>query len=502
MTCLVGIDIGTSACKVAVFTPEGRVIAQASRDYAVYYPAPGWAEQDPADWWRAACEALREALADIHPAQVAGVGIDGQSWAAVALDGAGEVLCNTPIWMDTRAADCCRDALDSISAERLFAVCGNPLQPTYTLPKVLWYRAHRPALFARISKILQCNGYIAYRLTGSMTQDVSQGYGWHCFDMRRATWDAEVLRALALSPALLPEIVPCHQVIGRVTARAAAQSGLTEGTPVVAGGLDAACGTLGAGVHLPGQTQEQGGQAGGMSICMQEPVADPRLILSQHVVPGRWLLQGGTVGGGGALRWLSEQLFSPQERAARGGEVFAALSALATDVPPGSDGLVFLPYMAGERSPIWDARAKGVYYGLDYAKTRGHLARACMEGVAYALRHNLEVAAQAGAQVGAMHAMGGSANSRVWTQIKADATGHALHVPASDTATTLGAALLAGVGTGVYVDFTEAVRRTVRITRTHTPDPSARPAYDAGYAAYRGLYEQLHSMMDDTNGKL
>jgi xylulokinase len=286
-------------------------------------------------------------------------------------------------------------------------------------------------------------------------------------------------------------------VIGAVSAEAARLTGLKAGIPVVAGGLDAACGALGAGVYRAGQTQEQGGQAGGMSICMDRCVADRRLILGRHVVPETWLLQGGSVGGGGALRWMSQELCAQDglDAAEAGTGIFQMMSAQAERVAPGSNGLLFLPYMAGERSPIWNPRAKGVFYGLDYAKTRAHMIRACMEGVAYSLRHNLQTAEEAGASAGVLHAMGGSANSRVWTQIKADVTGRRIEVPSSDVATMLGAALLAGVGVGAYGGFEAAVRDTVQMTRAHEPDPVNAPVYDHGYGQYRRLYESLKEMM-------
>jgi xylulokinase len=294
-------------------------------------------------------------------------------------------------------------------------------------------------------------------------------------------------QALGIQRRFLPEIMPSHRVAGRLTREAAEQTGLTEGIPVAAGGLDAACGTLGAGVVNPGQTQEQGGQAGGMSICIDRYAADPRLILGFHVVPGRWLLQGGTTGGGGALKWLRETMCPELS--------FGEMSALAEREPAGSGGVTFLPYMAGERSPIWDPDACGVFFGLNFGTTRGQMIRACMEGVAYALRHNLETAEAAGARAETLRAMGGSANSRIWTQIKADVTGCGIEVPGSDTATTLGAAMLAGVGTGVWSSFEEAARQTVRVKKTYAPDPGTRDIYERGYGIYRKLYEQLKDLM-------
>lgn len=486
---LLGVDIGTSGCKVALFRPDGSLCAQATAEYAVEYPHPGWAQQHPDDWWRAACGAIREVMekSGAEPSAIAGIGVDGQSWSAIAMDENGNVLTPTPIWTDTRAADICRELRETIGEEALFQCSGNPLQPSYTLPKILWYKRRLPEVYGRARWILQSNSYFVYRFTGKVSQDMSQGYGLSCFDMRRRCWNLDLARRIGVRPELLPPLYECHEIVGGVTAEAAALTGLAEGTPVVAGGLDAACGTLGAGVVKAGQTQEQGGQAGGMSICLEEYAADERLILSCHVVPGQWLLQGGTTGGGGALKWLRETCCPDL--------TFEEMSALAEQTPAGSEGVIFLPYMAGERSPLWNPGAKGVFFGLDYRKGRGHMIRAVMEGVAYSLRHNLETAESAGARAATLRAMGGSANSRVWTQLKADVTGHPIEVPASDTATTLGAAILAGVGTGVFASFEEAADKCVAVRRTYEPNPETKAIYDAGYARYLELYTRLEPMM-------
>ena len=497
---VIGLDYGTlSGRAVIVDCENGKVLAAASGDYPVYYPQEGWAEQNPEEWWDAVCHATKETIqkADISPDEIAGVGIDGQSWSAIAIDKEGKVLTNTPIWMDTRAQSICDRLNQEIGAEKIFEVAGNSLQPSYSTAKILWYKENLPEVYAKIDKILQSNSYIAYKLTGVISQDVSQGYGLHCFDMKKACWDEEMCELLGIPMEFLPEICDCHHVVGSVTAKAAAECGLSEGTPVVAGGLDAACGTLGAGVIHPGETQEQGGQAGGMSICMDAYKADPRLILSFHVVPDKWLLQGGTTGGGGVMRWF-EREFADYERIMEeqtGMSSLSQLNEIAAKVSPGCDGMVFLPYMSGERSPIWNPYAKGVFYGLDFAKTKGHMVRACMEGVALSLRHNLEVAKEAGAEVEVLRAMGGSANSFLWTQIKSDITGKPMIVPASDTATTLGAALLAGVGVGFYKDYDEAVSLTVKETRRHEPDPENKVIYDQTYQTYLELYKSLAHMM-------
>ncbi|NCC44937.1 MAG: carbohydrate kinase, partial [Clostridia bacterium] len=469
----------------------------------VYYPKPGWAEQDPREWWDAVCKAIKETLmqGNIDPQEIAGIGIDGQSWSAIAIDKEGEVLTNTPIWMDTRTQDICDRLTEKIGKEKIFQLAGNSLQPSYTTAKIVWYRENLPEVYKKIDKILQSNSYIAFMLTGQISQDLSQGYGLHCFDMRTGTWDEKMCEELEIPRHCLPDIVSSDTIVGRVTAKAAFQTGLLEGIPVVAGGLDAACGTLGAGVLHDGETQEQGGQAGGMSICMDTFESDPNLILGFHVIPDKWLLQGGTVGGGGVMRWF-EREFADYERSREGvcgKSSLVQLNEIAEEIAPGSEGVVFLPYMAGERSPIWNPDAKGVFYGLDFSKTKGHMVRSCMEGVAYALRHNLEVAEHAGAKAEVLRAMGGSANSLLWTQIKADITGKPIIVPSSDTATTLGAAMLAGVAVGMYKDYEEAVALTVKETRRHVPNIDNKKVYDKNYRTYLTLYHSLEYLMSSNH---
>lgn len=485
---LLGIDIGTSACKVAAFEKSGKVVAQANRPYSLYYPNPGWVEQNPDEWWEAICLGIQDVLkaGSIEAEEIVGIGIDGQSWSAIPVDKDGNCLYNTPIWMDTRARDICKRVGEKVGFDRIFEVAGNGFEPAYTTPKMIWFKEEHPDIYEKTDNFLQSNSYIALKLTGVMSQDKSQGYGIHFFDMKTCTYDEKLAEELGLSVDKVPAIYDCHDIVGFVTKEAALKTGLAAGTPVVAGGLDAACGTLGAGVYKPGQTQEQGGQAGGMSICLDEAKGHPKLILGTHVIPDLWLLQGGTVGGGGVLRWFKQEL---------GGEdSFDDLTAMADKIAPGSDGLVFLPYMAGERSPIWNPDAKGVFYGLSFDKTRAHMARAALEGVAFSLEHNLKTAREIGVDVEEMLAMGGAANSEVWVQIKADVTGKTFKIPTSDTATTLGAAILAGVGVGLYESFEEAVKETVTITRVQEPDMERHAIYQEAMDKYLFLSEKMNEI--------
>ena len=486
---ILAIDIGTSACKVAVFDKSGKVLASRARGYPTYYPAPGYAEQKPGEWWEAVCESINGIFSSggVKPKDIDAVGIDGQSWSCIPVDRNGDVLFDNPIWMDSRAEGICGEVKRNMPEQDIFSVCGNPFEPMYTTPKMLWFRQNFPDVFKRVYKILQSNSYIAYKLTGGFSQDLSQGYGLHFFNVRTGEWDKALAKAFDIPLGIMPDIIKPYDVAGYVTGEAAKATGLPAGTPVAAGGLDAACSTFAAGVAEPGQTQEQGGQAGGMSICLDRCLTHEKLIMSFHVAPGRWILQGGTVGGGGALKWLRETMLPAID--------FAEMSELAAKSPVGSNGVIFLPYMSGERSPIWDKRAKGVYFGLDYAKTRSDIIRATMEGVAFALLHNIQTAEEVRAYITDMNSVGGSANSDVWMRIKSDVTGKPMRVPVSDTATTMGAAMLAGMSAGIYKNYREAIDSTIQVKAAYEPDMRNHEEYQKYYAVYLELYEKLKESM-------
>jgi xylulokinase len=499
-----GVDIGTSGCRAVAFAADdGRALAVAERSYPVLTPAPGWVEQDANDWVRGALETLGELAASraFAPSDVRGIGVDGQSWACVPVAEDGTILANTPIWMDTRSQELCDEVLSTVPASEVLSLAGNRLSPSYTTAKVLWFARHRPDVHARARWFLQSNSLIVLALTGVASQDHSQGYGLHFIDVATGRPDTAMAARLGLDPTRFPDPVEPSSVVGGLTPRAARSTGLLAGTPVVAGGLDAACGTLGAGVFRPGQAQEQGGQAGGMSIAMSAPLADERLILSRHVVAGSWLLQGGTVAGSASLAWLARVVGEAERRAAdaSGSGEYEEVSALAATAAIGSGGLVFLPYLSGERSPLWDADARGAFVGLTLATGRAELYRAVMEGVAFALRHNLEVAASAGAEAAELLAIGGATRSPTWMQIKADITRRPVAVAAGDVATPLGAAMLAAFGTG-EADIPTLVGRWVRRGPTYIPDTTAADAYDTLYRTYAGLYPALAKSMHDLTG--
>jgi len=505
---LLGIDIGTSACKIAVFDSDFNLVEMVTKPYEVYYPNSGWAEQNPNEWWNAVCAGIGELTVPLD--KVEGIGIDGQGWSCIPIDKNGEVLHNTPIWFDTRATAECAEIQSITSGAKILT---NAVNPSYTTPKVLWFKKNMPKVYENARYFLQSNSFIAYKLTGIASQDKSQGYAHYFYDLKNCSYDGDLAREMGIDIAKFPQIYDCFDVVGTITEAASRETGLKVGTPVIAGGLDAACGTLGVGVFKSGQTQEQGGQAGGMSICVDEPKFHEKLILGNHVLPNLWLLQGGTVGGGASMKWFSEQfgnafvgdgvLDVPIENnmcicGSSGTPTPTMLQNIdneASQAPAGSDGLTFLPYLAGERSPVWNPNAKGVYFGITFDKSRGHFARATMEGVAYSLLHNLETAAESGASVDVLRAMGGASNSRIWTQIKADVTGRTVEVPGSDAATCLGAVLLAGMGIGLVANLEDTISKIVKVKRIQQPNPANFEAYRKGYKTYIELYKRLEDLM-------
>lgn len=488
---LLCIDIGTSGCKISLFNDNFKVINSVVCEYKTYYPKDGYAEQNPDEWWNAVVEGIHKVCVDIDTSSIVGIGVDGQSWSAIPIDKYGKVLYNTPIWYDVRSKDICDELILAIGEDKIFEICKNPMQPTYTLPKILWLKKNQREVYDKTYKILQSNSFIVYRLTGKLSQDKSQSYGYQCYDIAKGLMDVNIANEMGLDLNLVPEIFECSDIIGEITDEVATLTGLIAGTKVIAGGLDAACGTLGVGVINEGEAQEQSGQAGGMSICVGQPIGERNLILSNHVIPSKWLLQGGTVGGAGVLKWLEQEFNCECKKDFNKFDVFCEQ---AEKVTPGSEGVIFLPYMAGERSPIWDSKAKGVYYGLDYSKTKGHFIRAGLEGVAFSLKHNLEVAKSVGVNCNELTASGGATKSKLWMQIKADVCGKIIHT-ASDISTTLGVAMLTGVGVGLFQNYDEAKNIALKYLNTYVPQRENENIYNNNYKKYLKLYVSLKDLV-------
>ena len=410
------LDNGTSSTKAALWSLDGQVLAEISLPYTLDRPQPTWAEIDAEIWWQTACQAVQSLLSRsaVRPETVRAVALDGISWTLLAVDRALRPLHPALIWLDRRA-EAETDLLKALpEAEDLVRLSANPLDAAYITPKLVWLRRTRPDLFEQAHCFLTASGFLTARLCGELTCDLTQAYGYHFFDLRRSAWDAHAAQIVGVPLEKMPALRRCSEIVGTVTRQAAAQTGLAVGTPVLAGCLDAAAGALGAGVTRLGQANEQGGQAGGMAISLDRMVVEPRLIFSHHVLPEQYLLQGGTVGGG-SLGWLRGVLGEKR--------TFAEISAAAQGSEPGAGGVLFLPYMAGERTPLWNSQARGAFLGLSYNTSFNDLARAVMEGCALAVYHNIQVAQESGAQVGEYLGSGGATQSPTWCQIKADLYG-------------------------------------------------------------------------------
>ncbi len=384
----IGVDIGTSSTKTGLWHADGRLIAEASAAYKLSRPQPTWAEIDARAWWKATQETIRTVLAEsgIDPADVAGVGVDGLGWALVPVDRQGEPLYPAMIWLDRRAEPEAAELRSLPQADALVTLDANPLDAAYITPKLKWLQKHEPEIFEQTYQFLNCSGYINQQLTGQFTCDYTQAYGYHFFDIAREMWDEQAAQWLGLPLGKMPPLYQSCDVIGEIIGSAASLTGLKQGTPVIAGALDAAAGAFGSGVGRIGQTADQGGTAFGFSMCLDQVVVEPRLIFSHHVVPGTYILQGGTVGGA-MLGWFRDTLGHAEAAAAAilNGNPFALMSQQAETSPPGANGLVFLPYMSGERSPLWNSNARGVFFGMSYNTNRADILRAIMEGCAFAV---------------------------------------------------------------------------------------------------------------------
>jgi xylulokinase len=492
MTYLIAVDVGTSSTKTALRDAAGRLLAEASAAYAVHHPFPTWAEMDVKAWWRAACATVRQVVAQagIDPREVGGIGVDGVSWTLVPVDRALRPLCPAMIWLDRRAEAEAAWLRAQPEAAAWVALNANPLDAAYVTPKLLWLRAHNPRVFEAAHCFLNSTGFIVARMCGALTCDTTQAYAYHFYDVHHDCWDAAAARRMGIPLDKLPALARPLDVVGQVTGQAARELGLAAGIPVIAGGLDAAVGALGAGVVRPGQTVDQGGQAGGMLMSVERVIVEPLLIFSHHVLPGQYLLQSGTVGGG-SLGWFREVLGPAEDN------TFEMMSAQAAETPPGARGLIFLPYMAGERTPLWDSNARGVFFGLSYKTTRADMLRAIMEGCAFAVYHGLRIAEAHGARVGEWLGDGGAARSAAWCQIKADVTGRpfvvARQADGSEGGHTLGLFAMTAQAAGLCTaaELPEFVERLLPERKVYAPSPQNHAMYQELFEVYRNLAEKL-----------
>src|SRR5271170_5459411 len=495
-----GIDVGTGGTRAVVVDEQGKVLASASSEHEPFRaPYPGWAEQDPEDWWRAAQEAINEAISASvqsgdgiasNGAKIAAVGLTGQMHGAVMLDAAGEVLRPALIWCDQRTGPQCDWLHEKIGRERLIELTCNPALPNFTLTKLLWVKEHEPEIFARIAHVMCPKDYVRYRLTGSFAIDVHEASGTLLLDVTNRKWSAEVARVSGIDEAWLPPLYESQEVCAHISATAAADTGLTQGTPVVAGAGDQGAGAVGMGILKPGAVSATIGTSGVVFAATDKPTRDPvgRLHTFCHAVPGRWHVMGVTQSAGLSLRWFRDT-FAP-------GATYDALSRTAANIAPGSDGLLWAPYLLGERTPHLDSQATAAFYGITASHTRGHLVRAVLEGVAYSLKDTFTLFAELGIPVQGVRLGGGGARGPLWRSIQASIYGYASDVLVAEEGAAFGAALLAGVGVGAWPDTDAACASAIQVAEQIAPDPATAQGYANGYKVYQRLYPALRSIRE------
>jgi xylulokinase len=487
VTFVLGIDVSTTATKAVLVDPSGAVVGIGSAEYPYDVPQPLWSEQDPELWWEGSIAAIRSVLAStgVSGADIATIGLTGQMHGAVLLDAADAVLRPAILWNDQRTAAECDAIRAAVGRERLIAITGNDALTGFTAPKLVWVRDHEPDIWQRVAHVLLPKDFVRLRLSGEHALDKADGAGTILFDLAARDWSPGILDALGIDPAWMPPTFEGPAVTGTVTAAAAAATGLRAGTPIVAGGGDQAANAVGTGVVSPGTVALSLGTSGVIFAATDRPIFEPagRVHAFCHAIPDRWHLMSVMLSAAGSLRWFREAL-AP-------GVPFADLVAAAGEVPAGSDGLLFLPYLTGERSPHPDPLARGAFVGLTVRHDRRHLTRAVLEGVAFGLRDGLDLMTAAGMPAPTeIRVSGGGTASLLWRQILADVLSAEIATVNTTEGAAFGAALLAAVGAGWFASVPEATAGLVSATPSAAPGPD-RGVLGEAHERYRGLYPAL-----------
>ena len=495
-TYLLGIDIGTTGSKALLIEANGSVISEVATEYPMATPRPLWAEQNPEDWWAATIGSIRKALAEsgIGGSQIAGVGLTGQMHGLVLLDAGGKVLRPCIMWNDQRTAAECEEITNAVGFDKVLKLTGNPVLTGFTAPKILWVRKHEPQVYSRAAKILLPKDYIRYRFSGEFISEVSDASGTCLFDVGRREWSDEMLGALGVERGWMPEVTESPEASSVVNAAAARETGLLEGTPIVGGGGDQAAQAVGTGIISEDVISATIGTSGVMFASTDNYRIEPqgRLHAYCHAVPGKWHLMGVMLAAGGSFRWFRDTLGEAEiaKAAETGRDPYDLLTKVASEASPGSEGLVFLPYLTGERTPHPDPNARGAFVGLTVRHTKAHITRSVIEGVTFGLRDSLELMRALGTPLSEVRISGGGARSSLWRQILADVFGTEIVTVNVTQGAAYGAAMLAGVGTGVYDSVEGACDAVIRVEDRIKPGPAAA-VYEDYYPRYCALYPAL-----------
>lgn len=492
LSLLLGLDVGTSGARALAVDESGKVLAEASSEYPLHSPHPGWSEQDPEDWWRASKEALGKAAKEAGAeagGEVVGIGLTGQMHGSVFLDSSDEVIRPALLWNDQRTEDQCEEITDAVGEERLIQRAGNPALTGFQAPKVLWLRDEEPENYEKVARVLLPKDYVRLRLTGEYATDVSDAAGTLFLDVGNRDWSEEILKALDIPREWMPAVYEGPESTGKLKDDVARELGLASGIPVAAGGGDNAAAAVGVGVVREGIVSSSVGTSGVIFAHAEEFTPDPSGALHAfcHAVPEAYHLMGVTLSAGGSLSWWHDTL--------DGEHSYEELSEIASDAPPGSEGLLFLPYLSGERTPHSDPAARGAFFGLTARHGKEHMTRALMEGVVFSLNESLEIMHGLGTPVEEVRAIGGGARGELWRQLQADIYGIPIYRTTTDEGPAYGAALLAGVAAGIYEDVHEASSQVELRDEVTEPQEENVKLYEEYFEAYRSLYPATKGAM-------
>jgi len=495
-------DLGTTGNKATLYDDEGRLIGSAFSPYEVSYPQRNWAEQNAEDWWRAVCRSTRQLLAEtnISGAQVAAISFSGQMMGAVPVDAQGRPLRPAIIWADQRATEQVERLSQRVDPQRVYQLTGHRLAASYSLHKIAWIRDHQPQIYAEAHAFLHAKDAMIARLTGEFVTEPSDASGMNCYDLARGQWAEDILEAAQIDISKLPRIVASTDVVGHVLPSVAEELGLPAGVPVVAGGGDGACASVGAGSVRPDVVYSYVGSSSWIATTTTQPIFDPdqRTFTFGHVLPDMFMPCGTMQTAGSSYQWTRDQLGGLEQQAAQlvGMSGYELMNALAEATTPGANGLIFLPYLLGERSPRWNPNARAAFIGLTMRHTRAEMFRAVLEGVALNLAIILQAFLRQGARADAVRVIGGGVSSRLWVQIMADVYGAPLHrLAVLEEATSMGAAVVGGVGVGLYPDFSMAERMNP-IAETISPNSAHHDLYRRRLLAFEAAYQALAPVFD------
>ena len=497
MSCLIGLDIGTTGVKAIMINRDGKVLATDFQEYPLYFPRPGWAEQNPEDWWNATIKSIKNLMgkARVKPDSIKGLSFSGQMHGLICLDKNYKVIRPAILWCDVRTTPQCKKITEIVGKEKLLKLVSNPALEGFTLPKLIWVRDNELQNYVKIKKILLPKDYIRFKMTGKIGIDISDAAGTLMLNVVKRKWSDELLKILKIDKGILPDVYESIDVAGEITDEVAKLTGLAIGTKIVFGGADNTCSAVGNGIIKVGLVSSSIGSSG-VVLAPAEKVKlekEGRIHTFNHSVPNLWYFMGVMLSAGISYRWFRDTFgeIEKEIEKKRGIDAYNSLNKLAEKVPVGSEGLIFLPYLNGERTPHQDGYAKGVFFGITPRHTKGHFVRAILEGVVYGLRDSLEIIKEMSVPIKQIRLTGGGAKSLLWRQIQADIFNHPVVTINVDEGPAFGAAIIAGVGVGVYKSFSEATDNIIKVSNQIEPIKKNVKIYDEFYQIYKSLYPEL-----------